>query len=89
MIQTVAENKYSFNMRVSAVVMAALDRDYLRPKLPLVRQFLTSGFNQLAFAAAARIWGRSPTDRPLGRRMRSAILCLRKPAALAAASLRG
>jgi hypothetical protein len=27
MIQAVAENKYSFNMQVSAAAMAALDRD--------------------------------------------------------------
>jgi hypothetical protein len=62
MIQTVSENKYSFNMQVSAEPMAAADCDHLRRKIPLVCQFLTNRFNQLAFDAAARICGRTPTD---------------------------
>jgi hypothetical protein len=45
MIQTAAENKYRFNMQVSAEDMAAPDRVHSRWKSHSHRQFLTRKFN--------------------------------------------
>jgi hypothetical protein len=92
MIQTGVEDKYSFNMQVSAEAMAALDRDHSRWKTPLVRRRLTSGFNQLGIAPPARLCGKprrkAPTPELHKPIMRSAILRLRKLAAPAARPLR-
>jgi hypothetical protein len=55
MIQSVVEDKYSFNMQVSAEAMAALDRALSRWKAHLVRRRLTSGFNQLVIAPPVRL----------------------------------
>jgi hypothetical protein len=62
MIQTVVEDKYSFNMRVSAEAMATLDRDHSRWKTPLVRRRLTSGFNQLGIAPARATLRKAATE---------------------------
>src|SRR5258708_1593937 len=64
MIQTVVEDKYSFNMQVSAEAMAALDRDHPRWKTPLVRRRLTSGFNQLGITPPARLCGKPRRKSP-------------------------
>jgi hypothetical protein len=83
MIQTVDEDKYSFNMRVSAEAIAALDQDHSRWNAHLVRRRLTSGFNQLAIAPPARPCRRPrrkwPTRELHRPPMHSAILRLRKP----------
>jgi hypothetical protein len=39
MIHAAFENKYGFNMQVSAEAMAAPDRDHSRRKTPLARRF--------------------------------------------------
>jgi hypothetical protein len=71
MIQAVAENKYSFNMQVSAEAMAALDRDHSRRKPPLARQRSTIAFNQLGVVLPARLCGRWLTEvAPLERKTR-------------------
>jgi hypothetical protein len=54
MIQTVAENKYSFDMQVSVKAMAALDRDRPHPKAAVAKPFLTRPFSLLGHAATAR-----------------------------------
>jgi hypothetical protein len=50
MIQTVAENKYSFNMRVSAAAMAVPDRDRPHQKAAVTQRLLIRPFNQLGCA---------------------------------------
>jgi hypothetical protein len=54
MIQTAVENKYRFNMKVSAKAMAATGRDRPHPKAAVARRLLASPFSQLGRAATAR-----------------------------------
>jgi hypothetical protein len=54
MIQMVAENKYSFSMRVSVKAIAAPDRDRPHQKLKVAKRLLTRPFSQLGYAATAR-----------------------------------
>jgi hypothetical protein len=68
MIQTASENKYRFNMQVSAEDMAALDRDHSCRKAHLGRQNLTRAFNQLrATPRAPPLWKTTHENRPPGR----------------------
>jgi hypothetical protein len=50
MSQTVVENKYSFNMQVSAEAMAAPDRDRPHQKAAVTQRLLTRPFSQLGCA---------------------------------------
>jgi hypothetical protein len=54
MIQMVAENKYSFSMRVSVETIAEPDRDRPHQKLQVAKRLLTRPFSQLGHAATAR-----------------------------------